>query len=354
MKVLFVGAPLTARSGVYNSGLELIRAGIEQGHDWHLWLGVSANAAGESKLKDYEWATEETVEPRGLGGVFEIRNHIIDANNRVNADLIVSLIPQSDMALAGTRLKWVAFLRGLPWPGEGESSYGRRMIWKRLELIALKRAIDVWATTPLLREEVGLSEEKVVLVPAGIEPAPKNWDGRGKRNKAVWAARFNEDKRPMLFIDAMSETKLSGVMYGSGALLSAIENAVGNVKNVVVGGWASTEELWESASVYVGTSSREAFGRSAVEAAMRGIPIIVASSFGCAPFLITDQRFMSKFVIESSDPGAYAKAIRALAEDEDLRVEYSKHLVENASKLTISASAQQVNSRLEYLVSIGR
>ncbi|WP_424978739.1 glycosyltransferase [Labedella gwakjiensis] len=252
------------------------------------------------------------------------------------------------MALATLAKPWVAYLRGRPWPAKGESSSVRRIVWEVLERSALRRSKEVWATTHVLRDEIGLGRA-VEIVPPGLAPRPRQWDGIGRRQTAVWAARFDIDKNPSLFVEMMARDGSDAAMYGAGPLQGQIESMAPS--NVRVRGWASASDLWDDAAVYVGTSTREAFGRSAVEAAMAGIPLILSARFGAAPLLITDPRLEAKLILEPSmgHLDRWVEALRELREDEALRRKVSTHVVENAAKLTVGDSARAIRSRLESL-----
>ncbi len=346
VKVGFVASPLTARSGVYRSARELVSAGRDESLDWQLLLGVSGGAPGGRPADDPEWIVEEHAEPSGLGGVRAQSRRVRDFVEERDLDVVVSLIPQTDMALAIGKTPWIAFTRGLPWPAPGEAKLGKRVAWRTLERAALRRAREVWATTGVLRDDLDL-RSPVEIVPAGIAPLERSWDGAGARTNAVWAARFDEDKRPHLFATALQDSGMRGRMFGTGHLQREI--AASAPSNVTIEGWAPPSALWEDAFVYVGTSSREAYGRSAVEAAMNGVPVVLASSFGCADQLVSTDEFKRLFVLESADPAAWREAVQRLRDDEDLRRRYSDHLVSNARALTIAASAKAVARRLQEL-----
>ncbi|MFT4135449.1 glycosyltransferase [Microbacterium sp.] len=263
----------------------------------------------------------------------------------IDSDLIVSLIPQTDMALARLDRRWVAFTRGLPWPAAGESPTGKRLLWRALERNALRKADAVWATTPVLRDQIDLPG--IQLVPAGVAPQPRTWTGEGDRAHVVWAARFDVDKRPGLFVDVLRSSEFHGVMYGSGPLIEQIRSRAPS--NIEVRGWSDPSELWSNALAYVGTSSREAFGRSAVEAAMNGVPVLLSREFGCAELLVQDDEFARLFIMDTDDPQKWRDALALLRSDQDLRRAYSQHLVTSSAALTIEASAMAVRQRLHAL-----
>jgi glycosyltransferase involved in cell wall biosynthesis len=347
-RVCFVAAPLTARSGVYRSSRELVTEARAQGLEWSLVLGVSSKARGAAPVEDEPWISETTMEPTGVGGIRTLSRTLSSLEQVRGSDMIVSLIPQTDMALALGTHRWVAYLRGLPWPEAGESSAAKRRIWKLLETAALQRADAVWATTPLLREHTNL-RRTVGLVPAGLDPVPRSWDGAGSRDTVVWAARYDADKNPHLFLDAMRGLPLKGVMYGSGPLEDELRAAA--PANVTVAGWVDPARLWDGALAYVGTSNREAFGRSAVEAAMSGVPLVISDQFGAGPLLYTDDAKRADYVLPLGDVGPWRAALMRLAENEQVRVDVSNHLWESGQQLTVSRSVRGIHDALAGLTS---
>jgi glycosyltransferase involved in cell wall biosynthesis len=209
----------------------------------------------------------------------------------------------------------------------------KSVAWRLLERAALQRANDVWATTPLLARETGRVVKR--LVPPGIaEPAPLADDK--PRERFVWAARYSADKNPLLFADALRGSGLPGVMFGTGPMVDRIRDYA--PENVAVPGWAEPGEVWGTARAYVGTSSREAFGRSAVEAAMLGIPPIISSAFGCAEMLYTDPALSRLMVVDSTDPARWRAVITAVASDPALHQMAAVHAQRNSRRLTVKAS----------------
>ncbi|WP_416383274.1 glycosyltransferase family 4 protein [Microbacterium sp. JZ37] len=351
MKVAFVAAPLTARTGVYRSARELVAAGRSQGHDWRLLLGVSESASGERPVDDPQWIDEFSLNPGGVEGIVRLRSVLRSHSLVATADLVVSLIPQSDMALATMRVPWIAYVRGLPWPASGESSFAKRSVWRGLERLALKRARAVWATTRVLSDQLEW-RRGTTIVPAGIRPIERTVWGDEPPGSAVWAARFHHDKNPRLFLQAVEGQGFPAKMYGSGELEQQLR--AGAPANVDIVGWSRPEELWAEAFVYVGTSFREAFGRSALEAAMSGVPIVISDAFGVAEHLVTDEEMRRRFVLPVSDISRWRSALRDLHTDVQLRSTYSDHLVNNASKLTIDRSAEAVAAGIKRVLGQGR
>lgn len=341
-KICFIAAPLIARSGVYNSTVELVRAARSAGLEWSAVLGVSARAGGTPIVED--GIHEFTREPSGLGGVRRLSRDLGGLPEVRGADLRISMVPQTDMALSLRREPWVAYLRGLPWPAPAEAGSAKTAAWRALELLALRRARQVWSTTPTLAKDVGSVVDR--LVPPGlVAPLPSD---TSEATEVVWAARFSRDKNPSLFLDALRGSPVRGVMYGSGPLEEQVRAAA--PANVRIGGWRARDEVWASARVYVGTSTREAFGRSAVEAAMLGIPVVISKAFGCAEMIYTDERLTSDLVLDPSDVSAWTSAITRLSEDEAFYEAVSSHLRDNARRLTVESAVENVRSAAEAVL----
>lgn len=344
-RICFVAAPLIARSGVYNSTIELVTAARARGLEWTAVIGTSANAAGSPAL--LPGVREFEMEPSGVFGVRSLSRRLRKTPELVGADLVVSMVPQSDMALALTRRPWVAYLRGLPWPAAGESSALRSALWRTMERVALRRAREVWATTRILAAETGAGVDR--LVPPGLMPPATVPRGPGSpASDVVWAARFSEDKNPTLFLESMTGVDAPGAMYGTGPLEQQVRGRAPS--NVEVRGWRSRDEIWESARAFVGTSHREAFGRSAVEAAMLGIPVVLSDVFGCAEMLYTDDVLRKALVLSTADTARWREAIVRLTSDDELHARASAHLRANASRLTIDSAVDNVLAASEEVI----
>lgn len=342
-RLCFVAAPLIARSGVYNSTVELVRAARHAGLEWSAVLGVSSQAGGMPLAED--GIREFTLEPSGLTGVRRLSRDLSLLPEVRGADLRVSMVPQSDMALSLGGRDWVAYLRGLPWPAPAEASAAKTVAWRALELLALRRAREVWATTTVLSDDVGSAVDR--LVPPGLVPPSPPVTGVPPRD-VVWAARFSRDKNPSLFLDALADSGIDGVMYGSGPLEDQIRSSA--PPNVRVGGWRSRNDVWTSARVYVGTSTREAFGRSAVEAAMLGIPVVVSNAFGCADMIYTDDLLSRALVLDPTDVRAWTAAIVRLSTDEAFYAHVSEHVRVNGRRLTVESAVENVRHAAEEVL----
>ena len=75
----------------------------------------------------------------------------------------------------------------------------------------------------------------------------------------------------------------------------------------------------------------------------------MSDAFGVAPLLVTDPEFRDLFVLPVDRVDRWRRALDLLQTDEELRIRYSQHLVDNAAAQTIVASANAVNDRLTAL-----
>lgn len=348
LRVCLVAAPLTARSGVYRSTYELVQRANLIGLDWSAVIGLRPAAMLQPGMTDSH-VTEFTADRKAFQTVRQIRSVLEDDPNFRGADVLISLIPQSDMALASRRgdsRPWVAYVRGLPWPEKGKRNPLVAEYWKRAESHALRRANDVWATTKVLGDVVAEARTPTV-VPAGVEPLERITDGSGTTGALVWAGRFVEEKRPEFFLDLAQELGVPARLFGEGPMDAELRSRAGGA--VTVQGWTEPDRLWTDARVYVGTSYREAFGRSVVEAASAGVPVVLSDQYGAAPFLFTDPELRRDFVLPVDDRAAWIRAIRRLLENPELSRRVSDHVHSNALALSMENSVRGIEKRLEAL-----
>lgn len=344
LKVVLVAAPLMAKSGVYRSTIDLVNEARAAGLDWSAVIGLRAGAVGTSLAGDH--IEERVIERHGFG-VFAELSTLFESHPAIAAaDVVITLISQADIAFAGTKIRkskrWVAWTRGLPWPAPGEDNLLRRVMAFQIEKRALNRADDVWATTPVLAAEVARACESR-LVRAGIPTRPAVWHP-GKlqvgRGDLTWAGRFKHDKNPMFAAEVGQSVDRKVVFYGQGPLEDELRHF--SPDKVEIRSWVAPDELWNSAGIYLGTSIREAFGRSVVEAAMAGVPIVLSNEYGAAPLLFTDPELASLCVLPVDNLAAWRTSVGRLLRDEELAIRVSEHVHANAQLLTIGASVRAV------------
>ncbi len=345
-KVCLVAVPLMARSGVYRSTYDLVAQARAAGHDWTAVVGLRPSAAGTAPT-DAEGVRELVISSHGRALLDEVGNVLRGAPEVQQAEHVVTMITQSDVAMARSRshvgARWTCWVRGLPWPDAGEQTFLRRKLLRWIETRALRAADDVWATTPILAGQIS-SARSAAIVPAGIPSGTRVSLGESAANPLVWAGRVDADKRPEFFVELVQALGVAGRVVGDGPLVDRLRAASDGA--VEWSGWRPPSQLWTDASLYLGTSRREAFGRCAVEAAQAGLPVVLTDQYGAAPLLFTDPDLQAQFVLPVDDKAAWLRAVRMLLDDEALRRRVSDHVCANAQTLTMAASVERVLARL--------
>lgn len=344
MKVAVLASPLSARSGVYRSTIDLVAAARGRGLDWSAAVGVRPDAAGEpTRVRGVrEW----TALAHGRSSPDEAIR-LLDRAGLRGADVVISMVPQSDVALARgprpARSSHVAWVRGLPWPARGEQNPLRRAAVRVVEQRALRRADDVWTTSPLLAQQIR-STTRSAIVPAGVPLLERQVDG-SQPGTLIWAGRFSSEKHPELFVHLARTLAVPARMHGEGPMRRALELQASGA--VDFAGWAAPDNLWTGHGIAVCTSRRDAFGRSPVEAASAGLPVVLSNQTGVAPLLYTDAELRHRFVLPVDEPKRWLRAVRELHEDGELRRLVSDHVHRNASRLSIGNSLDAALRRLD-------
>ncbi|TCL84415.1 glycosyltransferase involved in cell wall biosynthesis [Rathayibacter sp. PhB179] len=350
MRVCIVSVPLTARSGVYRSTYDLVTSARSKGLDWHGIVAMRPGAAG-GPPDTTDGIFETTITQHGASLIPAIEHLLLSRPEVRTADVVITMIGQSDVAM--TRLRsglpglWVSFVRGLPWPAAGEATVIRRLVQFLLVARAMRAADEVWVTTAVLAAAIR-SVRKPTLIPAGVPHAARTSHGEfGSDGDAIFAGRLDVDKRPAFFTEIVRALGVRAKIYGRGPLESSLQQTL--PPNAELCGWTEPDRLWDGASVFLGTSLREAFGRSAVEAALRGVPVILSKDYGAADFLFTDEALARQFVLDSEPIGPWIAAVRGLYGDPELRRRVSDHVRANALELSIDRSVDRICERLEIL-----
>ena len=340
-----------ARSGVYRSTYDLVADARNHGLDWSGVIGIRDSAQGTMPTES-DHVDEFGVKLHGRAVLRELHDNFWASAKIREADFVISLITQSDLVLSGLqrelRGRWVAYVRGLPWPDRGEQTAIRRTVLRFAETRALRKATEVWATTPILANQIAKARKSIVM-PAGVPYAPRIATGHDGTSPLVWVGRVDQDKRPEAFIEIVSKLAVPGRIVGSGPLAHSLQAK--NHDRIEWAGWLEPNQLWGNASVFVGTAAREAFGRSAVEAAQAGLPMVLSDQYGAAPFLFTDPDLIQRFVLPIEPIDAWINAIQELLGDEVLRRSVSDHVSDNAQTLTIADSVSGIQNRLEQITS---
>jgi glycosyltransferase involved in cell wall biosynthesis len=201
-----------------------------------------------------------------------------------------------------------------------------------------------------LREE-GFSGDLTRL--EGQYAAPTDAVARPARRVVVFAGRHIPEKRVSALVPALAEARrqlpdLRGELYGDGPerrdVLRAIADC-GLEDEVVAPGFVDEtvlEEALASALCLALPSRREGYGLVVIEAAARGVPVVVVAGPDNAAVELVEPG-TNGAVAESAEPRALAAAILRVDEGgADLRASAAEWFRRNAERLSFEHSFEQV------------
>lgn len=145
----------------------------------------------------------------------------------------------------------------------------------------------------------------------------------------LMVSRLTHEKRIDLALDALallapSYPKVGLVIVGDGALRKQLETKAAHLQikdRVIFAGWQNDlTSYYKTASCYLLASDYEGYGRTLIEAAASGVPIIT-TDVGIASEYFTDTE--SALIVPINDPKAIAESIAKLVEDNNVRVRLS-------------------------------
>jgi glycosyltransferase involved in cell wall biosynthesis len=187
----------------------------------------------------------------------------------------------------------------------------------------------------------------------GQYAGPRHAGRRSARRVAVFAGRHIAEKRVTAIVPALAEARrqlpdLRGEIYGDGPERPEVLRAIvhcGLEADVVAPGFVDAAELEEalaSALCLVLPSRREGYGLVVIEAAARGVPVVVvAGPDNAAVELVEEGR--NGVVAESADPSTLAAAIlRVDKGGSELRDSAAEWFRRNADRLSFDRSFEQV------------
>ena len=187
----------------------------------------------------------------------------------------------------------------------------------------------------------------------GQYAGPAQAGRRSARRVAVFAGRHIPEKQVPAIVPALAEARrqlpdLRGEIYGDGPERPKVLRAIlqcGLEGEVVAPGFVDAAELEEalaSALCLMLPSSREGYGLVVIEAAARGVPVVVvAGPDNAAVELVEEGR--NGVVAESADPRALADAIVCVDEGgSELRDSAAEWFRRNADRLSFDHSFAQV------------
>jgi glycosyltransferase involved in cell wall biosynthesis len=146
-----------------------------------------------------------------------------------------------------------------------------------------------------------------------------------------WVGRLSEQKDPITFVRALRGAQrrdLLGLMAGDGPLKGDVVRARGGSDAIRLLGWvADPAQLLAAADLFVSTSRWEGMPLAALEAAARGLPLVLTDVPGNRDLADVGTRAI---LVPVGDREALAAVIEQLADDSPLRA----RMGEAASEIT--------------------
>jgi glycosyltransferase involved in cell wall biosynthesis len=263
------------------------------------------------------------VEPsstRGRQG--QLREAIHRAIEDFRPDLVVSMLPQSDVACAGIRrsltVPWVAMLHGSPWPQRGEMPFMRRIAWRAAVTAAYRRPDALVAVSQTLAATVaaGLAlRAPIIVVGSGVD-MPSEVPARPPREPVIgFVGRLSHEKASDIFIDIAQLLPGKALIFGDGPLAPQVAAAAAKAPRLEYHGWADRDEALASIDVLVVPSRREALPLVVMEAGARSLCVVARDTGGIGEVLGRDAEVAERCLLPTNATATdFAAALRPLLE----------------------------------------
>jgi glycosyltransferase involved in cell wall biosynthesis len=172
-----------------------------------------------------------------------------------------------------------------------------------------------------------------------------------------YAGRMIPEKRVPLLVEALAiamgdDPALTARLFGQGPDEAAVRDRVaelGLAGRIILPGFVAAPELEQalrSAAVLVQPSSREGYGMVVVEAAARGVPVVLVAGADNAATELVDEG-ANGFIAADAAPATLARAIRAAIDGGDgLRAATRRWYAAHATRLSFAHSFERIVARL--------
>jgi glycosyltransferase involved in cell wall biosynthesis len=123
------------------------------------------------------------------------------------------------------------------------------------------------------------------IQPLPQEPSRALFEISRSTRAVLWVGRFDEQKDPMTFVEAMEQLRdadVIGLMVGDGPLMRSVSERVRKTRpNIVLTGWLQDPAApLAAADIYVSTSRWEGLALSVLEAAAARLPLVLSDCPG--------------------------------------------------------------------------
>jgi glycosyltransferase involved in cell wall biosynthesis len=293
-------------------------------------------------------------EPRvsALRQPFLVR-HLRRATRSWNPDVLLSVLPQSDMACAKiaskSHLPWIAMIRGRPFPVGREASALKKVVWKTLVRRAYRSATARIAVSADLADEVrkGIDVGVDEIVYNGVDLESYPFRQRTTEQPRVgFVGRLTDAKAPLVLCEVARILDRPVDIVGDGPLKAQLEKIAADDPRVCMRGWLPSAEAMQKLDILVVPSLREAFGNVALEAGASGV-VLVARRAGGMPEILERDELVAKHcqVPEHAVAADFAAAVRRLLDDGELRTELAGRLHEVVERdFSVAAAAENLAS----------
>jgi glycosyltransferase involved in cell wall biosynthesis len=345
--VLVVAAPFVSRAGVYTSlrrTLPVVAdAGISVGVLW------SSRVPGGELPGDWVLRVEEprfsALRQRALTG------QLRDAIKSWKPDVLLSVLPQSDMACAkvasALKIPWIAMIRGRPFPTGREASALKKIVWRASIRRAYRSATMRIAVSADLAEEVrdgiGVNVDEIVYNGVDLDGYPFR-SRTSAQPRVGFVGRLTDAKAPLVLCDVARILDRPVEIIGDGPLKDRLEAIAAGDPRIHPRGWLPSAQAMQEIDILVVPSLREAFGNVILEAGASGAALVARRSGGVPEILERDELLRTYCQVpEHADAADFAAAVQRILDDGELRAEIARRLYEMIRRdFSVTAAAEDL------------
>jgi glycosyltransferase involved in cell wall biosynthesis len=270
-----------------------------------------------------------------------------------NPDVLLSVLPQSDMACAkiASRLDipWIAMIRGRPFPTGREASALKKVVWRASVRRAYRSATMRIAVSADLAEEVregiGVGIDEIVYNGVDLDGYPFH-PRTPEQPRVGFVGRLTDAKAPLVLCDIAQILDRPVEIIGDGPLKDRLQAIAAGDPRVRLRGWLPSAQAMQEIDILVVPSLREAFGNVILEAGASGA-VLVARRAGGVPEILERDELIRTYcqVPEHADGADFAAAVRRLLDDGELRAEVARRLHEMIRRdFSVTAAAERLAS----------
>lgn len=250
------------------------------------------------------------------------------------------------------KLPYIISLRGSDVPGEhARLKLDYKILAPAFKAIWKKASILVANSEGLKNRALKfMPSAKIDVIPNGVDTecfSPAQTDQKSQNIKLITVGRLSVTKRVEILIDAIDVLKKQGCkvslkIVGGGQLLQKLKQIVTekNLDSIIeLTGRIDTEEMpqiYRQNDIFISASKLEGMSNAMLEAMASGLPIIAARCEGTEELIAENG-----LVIENAAAEEFAKAIKRLIDDRQLRSQMSIAAKKQAEKFTWGRIAEQ-------------